>query len=226
LLPLQKATRTIPLVFVQIFDPVAVGYVANLTRPNSNITGFTLGEYALGGKMLELLKKIASRIDHVAIMLNPDQAGHGAMLQAIEGVAPALGVRSIAVPAREAAEIDGAMETAAREPSGGLVVLPNPVFFSHREQITALAARYGIPAVYGLRGFVTSGGLVSYSIDGNDQIRRAAGYIDRILRGATVAELPVQQPTTYELAINLKTAKGLGLEVPPTLLATAETVIE
>ena len=181
--PLQRATRTIPIVFVQIYDPVAVGFVANLTRPDSNITGFTLGEFSLGGKMLELLKKLAPQIDHAAIMLNPNQPPHVSMLHAIEAVAPALGMRSTAVPAREAGDIDSAIETAARERNGGLVVLPSPVYVAHREQVAALAARYGVPAVYGMQEFAGSGGLISYGIDATDQYRRAMVYIDRILKG-------------------------------------------
>jgi putative ABC transport system substrate-binding protein len=226
LVPLQRATRTIPIVFVQIYDPVAVGFVANLARPDGNITGFTLGEFSLGGKMLELLKTMAPRIDHTTIMLNPDRPPHVAMMHAIEAVAPALGMRSSSISVRASGEIEPAIETAARAPNSGLVALPNPLTVTHREQIAALAARHGIPAVYGMREFVVSGGLVSYGIDAIDQFRQAAVYIDRILKGAAMAELPVQQPTHYQLVINLKTAKALGLTVPDKLLATADEVIE
>jgi putative tryptophan/tyrosine transport system substrate-binding protein len=226
LLPLQRATRTIPIVFVQIYDPVAAGFVANLARPDGNITGFTLGEFSLGGKMLELLKTIAPRIDHTAIMLNPDQPPHVAMMHAIEAAAPALGIRSSSISVRASGEIESAIETAAREPNNSLVALPNPLTVTHREQIAALAARHGIPAVYGMREFVVSGGLVSYGIDAVDQFRQATVYIDRILKGAAMAELPVQQPTHYQLVINLKTAKALGLTVPDKLLALADEVIE
>jgi putative ABC transport system substrate-binding protein len=226
LLPLQRATRSIPIVFVQIYDPVAAGFVANLARPDGNITGFTLGEFSLGGKMLELLKTMAPQIDHTAVMLNPEQPPHVAMLHAIEAVAPTLGVRSSPVAVRVAGEIASAIETAAREPNAGLVALPNPLTVTHRDQLAALTARHRIPAVYGMREFVVSGGLASYGIDAVDQYRQATVYIDRILKGAAMAELPVQQPTHYQLVINLNTAKALGLDIPDKLLALADEVIE
>ena len=226
LMPLRQATANIPIVFVAIYDPVASGFVANLAHPEGNITGFTLGEFTLGGKMLEQLKEVAPKIDHSIIVLRPDQAPQVALLHAIEAAAPALGVRLTATPVLEVGEIESAIESAAREPNGGIVVLSNPLTFRYREQITALAARYGLPAVYGNREFVAVGGLVSYGANLVDEYRRAATYFDRILKGATPAELPVQQPTKFELVINLKTAKALGLAIPQSLLATADEVIE
>jgi putative tryptophan/tyrosine transport system substrate-binding protein len=226
LLPLQQTTANIPIVFLAIYDPVGSGFVSNLARPEGNITGRTLGEFTLGGKMLERLKEIAPKIDHSTIVLKPDQAPQVALLHAIEAVAPALGVRLTAAPVLEAGEIDAAIKTAVREPNGGIVVLSNPLTLRHREQVTAFAARYGLPAVYGSREFVEVGGLVSYGANLADEYRRAAEYIDRILKGAMPAELPVQQPTHFELVINLKTAKSLGLAIPQSLLATADEVIE
>jgi putative ABC transport system substrate-binding protein len=226
LLPLRQAAANIPIVFLAIYDPVGSGFVANLARPEGNITGFTLGEFSLGGKMLERLKEVAPKIDHATIVLKPDQAPQVALLHAIEEVAPALGVRLTAAPVLEAGEIESAIKTAANEPHGSMVVLPNPLVLRYREQITALAARYGLPAVYGAREFVAVGGLVSYGANLADEYRRAAGYVDRILKGATPADLPVQQPTKFELVINLKTAKALGLAIPQSLLATADEVIE
>jgi putative ABC transport system substrate-binding protein len=226
LLPLQRATRTIPIVFTQIYDPVGSGLVASLARPDGNITGFTLGEFSLGGKMLEVLKEVAPQVSRVAVMLNPDQPPHVAMWRAIEGVAPTLAVRSAAVHVREDTVIERIMAAVASESNDGLVVLPSPFTNLHREQIAALAAHYHLPAVYGLRYAVTSGGLVSYGTDAIDQFRRSATYVDRILRGAKPADLPVQLPTKFELAVNLKTAKALGLTVPPMLLARADEVIE
>ena len=223
---LLEQTRTIPIVFATVSDPVGSGFVANLARPEGNITGFTLGEFSLGGKMLERLKEVAPKIDHSTIVLKPDQAPQVALLHAIEEVAPALGMRLTAAPVLEAGEIESAIKTAANEPRGSMVVLPNPLVLRYREQITALAARYGLPAVYGTREFVAVGGLVSYGANLADEYRRAAGYVDRILKGATPADLPVQQPTKFELVINLKTAKALGLAIPQSLLATADEVIE
>ena len=226
LLPLQRATRTIPIVFTRVYDPVGSGFVASLARPEANITGFTLGEFSLGGKMLDLLKEVSPKVSHVAVMLNPDQPPHVAMWRAIETLAPSLGVRSTATSVREAGEIEPAIEAVARAPNGGLIVLSSPITSTHREQIAALAARHRLPAVYGFRYFVTSGGLMSYGVEPIDGFLGAASYVDRILKGARLADLPVQQPTKFELAINLRTAKALGLAIPESFLLRADEVIE
>jgi putative ABC transport system substrate-binding protein len=226
LLPLQRATRTIPIVFTQIYDPVGSGLVASLARPDGNITGFTLGEFSLGGKMLEVLKEVAPQVSRVAVMFNPEQPPHVAMWRAVEAAAPSFGVRVAAIHVREAAEIERAFAAVARESNDGLVVLPSPISSLHREQIAALAARYRLPAVYGFRYAVASGGLVSYGIDPIDQFRQSASYVDRILKGEKPTDLPVQQPTKFEFVINLQTAKALGLAVSDKLLVAADEVIE
>jgi putative ABC transport system substrate-binding protein len=226
LLPLQQATRTIPIVFTRIYDPASSGFVASLARPEANITGFTLGEFSLGGKMLELLKEVAPKVDHVAVMLNPDQPPHVAMWRAIENLAQSLVVRTAAISVREGADIGSAFDTIAREPNGGLVVLSSPITAAQREQITSLAAAHRLPAVYSFRFYVTAGGLLSYGIDPIIGFQRAASYVDRILKGATPTELPVQQPTRFELAVNLNAAKALGLTIPEAFLLRADEVIE
>jgi len=226
LLALKRATRTIPIVFTTVFDPVGSGFVASLARPGGNITGFTLGEFSMGGKMLEVLKEVVPQVSRVAVILNLEQPPHVAMWRAIEVIAPSLGVRSTAIDVQDPAEIESAIAVFAREPNGGLIVLPGPVTINHRELVIALAARHRLPAVYAYRFFVTSGGLVSYGIDTTDQIQQAAAYVDRILKGAKPEDLPVQQPTKFEFVINLKTAKALGLTVPPALLTRADEVIE
>jgi putative tryptophan/tyrosine transport system substrate-binding protein len=226
LLPLKRATRDIPIVFSQIYDPVGSGFVASLTHPGGNITGFTMGEFSMGGKILEVLKEVAPRVNRVAVILNLDQPPHVAMWRAIEATAPSFGVRLTAADVQGPAEIERAIEAFAREPNGGLIVLPGPITIVHRELIIALAAQHRLPAAYGFRFFVTSGGLVSYGVDPADQSRQAAGYVARILKGETPADLPVQQPTKFELVINLKTAKALGIDVPPTMLTRADEVIE
>jgi putative ABC transport system substrate-binding protein len=226
LLPLQRATRAIPIVFTRVYDPASSGFVASLARPEANITGFTLGEFSLGGKMLELLKEVSPKVSHVTVILNPDQPPHVAMWRAIEALAPSLGVRSAAASVREAGEIGPAIEAVSRDPHGGLIVLSSPITSAHREQITTLAARHRLPAVYSFRFFVTSGGLLSYGIDPIDTFPLAASYVDRILRGTKPADLPVQQPTKFELAVNLRTAKALGLAIPESFLLRADEVIE
>ena len=226
LLPLKRATSSIPIVFTQVFDPVGSGFVASLTQPGGNITGFTLGEFSMGGKMLEVLKEIAPRISRVAVVLNLDQPPHVAMWRAIEATAPSLSVRPTATDLQGPAEIERALAAFAREPNGGLIVLPGPIMIVHREVIIAAATRHQLPAVYGFRFYVRNGGLVSYGIDPVEQSRQAAGYVDRIFKGAKPGDLPVQQPIKFELAVNTKTAKALGLTVPDTLLARADEVIE
>ena len=227
LLSLKEATRSIPIVFTAVFDPVGSGFVASLTEPGGNITGFTLGEFSMGGKMLEILKEVAPRVKRVSVVLSGDQPPNVALLRAIEATAPSFGVRVIAIDVQEGpTKIDRAIEAFAREPDGGLIVLPSAITIVHRERIIDLAARHHLPAAYGYRVFVADGGLVSYGIDAAEQSRQAAGYIDRILKGEKPASLPVQQPTKFELAINLKTAKALGLDISATMLANADEVIE
>jgi putative tryptophan/tyrosine transport system substrate-binding protein len=226
LLALKRATRTIPIVFTNVYDPLGSGFVASLTQPGGNITGFTLGEFSMGGKILEVLKEVAPQVSRVAVVLNLEQPPNVAMWRAIEAAASSLGMRSIPVDVQGPAEIEHAIEAFAHEPNGGLIVLPGVIAVVNRELITALAARYRLPAAYAFRFFVDSGGLVFYGVDPVDQFRQAAGYVDRILKGEQPGDLPVQQPTKFALAINLKTAKELGLEIPPRLLARADEVVE
>jgi putative ABC transport system substrate-binding protein len=224
--PLQQQTRDIPIVFTQISDPVGSGFVASLSHPGGNVTGFTPAEFSMYGKSLEVLKEAAPHVARVAVILNPEQRPQAGMWRAIEAVAPSFRVQLTAAHVRNAAEIERAIDVFARQPNGGLLVLPNPVNEGNRKLIIAMAARHRLPAVYAFRFFVTDGGLISYGVDLADQYRQAASYVDRILRGEKPAELPVQQPTKFALVVNLKTAKALGLEVPPTLLARADEVIE
>jgi putative ABC transport system substrate-binding protein len=223
---LQQATRTIPIVFVQVIDPVGAGFVASLARPGGNATGFTVFEYGISGKWLELLKEIAPRVTRAAVIRDPTTASQIGQLGAIQSVAPSLGVELRPVEARDAGEIERAITAFARSGNGGLIVLSGARSLAHRALIITLAARHRLPAVYSERAFVTGGGLISYDPDRTDQYRRAAGYVDRILKGEKPADLPVQNPTKYDLVLNLKTAKALGLDVPPTLLARADEVIE
>ncbi len=213
LLPLKQATRTIPIVFTLIYDPIGSGFVASLNRPGGNITGFTQGEFSMGGKLLEVLKEVVPQVRRVAVILNLDQPPHVAMWRAIEATAPSLGVRLTAADMQGPTEIEPAIEAFARESNGGLIVLPGPVTIVHRDVIAASAARHRLPTVYGFRFFVADGGLMSYGIDPVEQCRQAAGYVDRILKGEKPADLPVQAPTRYETSINLKTATALGLIV-------------
>ncbi len=226
LLPLQQATRTIPIVFTNIYDAVATGFVASLTHPGANITGFTLGEFSIGGKMLQLLKDVAPQVGRAAVVFNPDQSPQVALWRAIETVAPSLGVRLTAIEVHDVAGIERPIEAFGREADGALVVLPNPVTLQHRALIVELAARLRLPAVYGFRLFCVEGGLLSYGTDLIDAYRQAAGYVDRILKGAKPGDLPVQQATKFQLVINIKTAKALGLEVPVHLQQLADEVIE
>jgi putative ABC transport system substrate-binding protein len=223
---LQRIAGTIPIVFVQVIDPVSNGFVASLARPGGNATGFTIIEYGFSGKWLELLKEIASRITRTAVIRDPTSAFQMGQMGAIQSVAPSLGVELRPVEARDAGEIERAVTAFARSGHGGLIVLSGNASLAHRELIITLAARERLPAVYADRVFVAGGGLMSYDTNRTEQYRRAAGYVDRILKGEKPADLPVQAPTKYELVINLKTAKALGLTVPPTLLARADEVIE
>jgi putative ABC transport system substrate-binding protein len=223
---LQQATRTVPIVFVTVVDPVGSGFVDSLARPGGNITGFTLFEYSISGKWLELLKEIAPSTTRVAVIRDPALAAGGGQFGAVQAVAPSVGIDVTPVNVRDAGEIERAIMAFAHFPNGGLIVTGSTLATVHRDLIVALAARKKLPAVYTERYFAAAGGLISYGPDIVDQYRRAASYVDRILKGEKPADLPVQAPTKYELVINLKTAKALGLQVPPTLLARADEVIE
>jgi putative tryptophan/tyrosine transport system substrate-binding protein len=224
--PLLAATRTVPIVFVTVADPVGGGFVESLARPGGNATGFTVFEYAIGAKWLELLKQIAPGLARAAVLRDAQQISGGGQFGAIQAVAPSLGVELNPIDLRDAAEIERALAAFARHPNRGLIVTAGGLTLAHRELIVALAARHRLPAVYWNRFYVADGGLMAYGPDPIDQYRQAAGYVDRILRGEKPADLPVQAPTKYELVINLKTAKALGLEVPTTLLARADEMIE
>ena len=222
--PLLEATRTVPIVFANVGDPVGMGVVASLARPGGNITGFLPHEFGFGAKWLELLKEIAPRVTRVAVLR--DLTIGPAFLSAIQAVAPSFNVELSVVGVRDASEIERSVTAFARSSNGGMVVTASTSALVHRNLITMLAAGHGLPAVYAFRYMVTAGGLISYGADPIDLFRRAAGYVDRILKGEKPADLPVQAPIKYEMVINLKTAKALGLTVPPTLLARADEVIE
>ena len=226
LAPLQRATRSLPIVFAGIADPVGGGYVDSLARPGGNVTGFALFEYGIAGKWLELLKQIAPAVTRAAVMRDPTISLGIGQWAVIQAMAPSTGVDLSLVNMRDASEIERDITVFARSPNGGLIVTAGPWGTVHRELIISLAARHKLPAVYFERFFVTGGGLISYGPHMIDQYQRAAGYVDRMLKGEKAADLPVQVPTTYELAINLKTAKALGLTVPPSVLARANEVIE
>jgi putative ABC transport system substrate-binding protein len=223
---LLQATRTVPIVFTQTPDPVGAGFVASLARPGGNATGFTAFEYGLSGKWLELLKEIAPRVTRVALLRDPAIPQGIGQFGAIQSVAPSLGLEVSPIDVRDAGEIERAITAFARSSNGGLIVTGSALAVVHRDLIVMLAARYKLPATYFLRDFVTAGGLISYGPDPIDPHRRAAVYVDRILKGEKPADLPVQAPTKYETVINLKTAKALGLDIPPTLLGHANEVIE
>jgi putative ABC transport system substrate-binding protein len=224
--PLTQATRTVPIVFPIIADPVAGGFVDSLARPGGNVTGFMLFEYSISGKWLELLKQMAPDVTRVAVLGDPDTATGPAQFGVIQGVAPSLRVEVSSIKKRDASEIERAVTAFAQSPRGGLILTPGGPALAHRDLIITLAARFKLPTVYFDRAFVTAGGLLSYGPDRIDLYRRAAGYVDRILKGEKPADLPVQAPTKYELVINLKTAKALGLTIPQSLLNTADEVIE
>jgi ABC-type uncharacterized transport system substrate-binding protein len=223
---LQQATRTVPIVFTNVPDPVGAGFVDSLARPGGNATGFISLEYSLSAKWLELLKEIAPRVMRVAVLRDPAVAAGVGQFGAIQAVAPSLGIEVSPVNVRDAGEIERTVTVFARSGNSGLIVTSSALATVHRDLILALAARHKLPAIYGQRFFVVAGGLISYAADLGDQDRRATGYVDRILKGEKPADLPVQAPTKYELLINLKTARALGLEVPPMLLARADEVIE
>jgi putative ABC transport system substrate-binding protein len=224
--PLLQATRTVPIVFPVVSDPVAAGFVDSLARPGGNATGFSVFEYSMSGKWLELIKEIVPGVKRVAVIRDPSISAGPAQFAAIQAVAPSFGVELSPLGVRDASEIEHTLGSFARGSNGGLIVTASALALAHRDLITTLAARHKLPAVYFQRPFVAVGGLISYGPDPIDPYRRAAGYIDRILKGEKPADLPVQAPTKYELVINLKTAKALGLEVPPTVLARADEVIE
>jgi putative ABC transport system substrate-binding protein len=223
---LLAATRTVPIVFAHAADPVGAGFIDSLARPGGNATGFILFEYGISAKWLELLKEFAPRVTRVAVLRDPATAAGMGQFGAIQSVAPSFGVELNPVSVRDSGEIERALTNFAAEPNGGMIVTASPLATFHRGLILGFAARHRLPAVYINRFFVTEGGLISYGTDLVDQYRRAAGYVDRILKGEKPASLPVQAPTKYNLVINLKTAKALGLTVPQSLLARADEVIE
>ena len=224
--PLLQATRTVPIVFPVVGDPVAAGFVDSLARPGGNVTGFMASEYSMGGKWLELLKQIAPGVTRVAVLRNPATPTGPAQFGVIQAVAPSLRVEVNPINVRDAGEIERGIIAFARSSNGGLIVTASALSVVHRELIVTLASRHRLPTVYFERTFVAAGGLISYGSDYVDHYRRAAGYVDRILKGEKPADLPVQQPFKYELIINLKTAKAIGVDVPPSLLARADEVIE
>jgi putative ABC transport system substrate-binding protein len=224
--PLLQATRTVPIVFVGVPDPVGAGFVESLSRPGGNATGFSPYEYGIGAKWLELLKEIAPSVTRVAVLRDAAITAGIGMWGAIQSVAPSFGVELRPVDVRDASEMERALAAFAGSPNGGLILTGSALAVVHRNLIIRLAARHKLPAVYPFRGYVAEGGLISYGIDQAEPYRLAAGYVDRILKGEKPADLPVQYPTKYELVINLKTAKALGLEVPTSVLARADEVIE
>jgi ABC-type uncharacterized transport system substrate-binding protein len=222
----RRATRTVPIVFVQVIDPVGAGFVESLARPDGNATGFMQFEYGLSGKWLELLKEIAPHVTRAAVIREPTDAAQIGQFAAIQSMAPSLGMLVSPVNVHDAPEIERAVTGFAHSSNGGLIVPGSALATTHRDLIITLAARHKLPAVYSNSVFVTGGGLISYGPNRIDQYRSAAGYVDRILKGEKPADLPVQAPTKYELVINLKTAKALGLDIPATVLARADEVIE
>jgi putative ABC transport system substrate-binding protein len=224
---LAKQTRTIPIIFVNVTDPIKGGFVASFSRPGGNVTGFTHYEPTLASKWLELLKEVAPRVNRVAFLFNPTTALYFEYyLTPFKAAARSLGVEAIVAPVRERVEFEAIIAAQAREPKGGMILIPDTYTSAHRTEIVTLANRYRIAAVYPLPFFTSQGGLMSYGINTRDQYRRAASYADRVLKGKKPGDLPVQLPVKYELVINLKTAKALGLNVPPSLLARADEVIE
>ena len=223
---LQGATRTVPVVFAHAVDPVAAGFVDSLARPGGNATGFVLFEYGMSAKWLELLKEIAPSVTRAGVLRDPAMAAGTGQFGALQSVAPSFGVELSPVNVRDAGEIERVVTAFARSSNGGLIVTASPLATLHRDLIVALAARHKLCAVYNLRLFVTAGGLISYGSDVPDLLRRAAGYVDRVLKGEKPADLPVQAPTKFEMVVNIKTARALGITVPPSLLARADEVIE
>jgi putative tryptophan/tyrosine transport system substrate-binding protein len=223
---LVRATNTLPIVFIGLSDPVGQGFVASMARPGANVTGFSLTEATIVGKTLEELKEIAPRLTRVALVAQRENPNFPVYMREFDRAGAALGVRPVATPISEAAEIESTLAGFAREPNGGLVVVPDLFMAIHFERVIALAARHGLPAAYPYRSYVASGGLMSYGVDNVDIYRRVAAYIDRILKGEKPSELPVQAPVKFELVINLKTAKALGLDLPSSFYWRADEVIE
>jgi ABC-type uncharacterized transport system substrate-binding protein len=224
---LLEQTLTIPIVFAIVADPIGSGFVANFARPGGNVTGFTFTEPTMAGKWLELLKEIAPRVVRIAMLFNPLSATYADYwLNPFKAAASSFAVEAVAAPVRDTSELESVIAAQAREPNGGLIAMPDSFTDAHRVEITSLAARFRLPAVYPFRFFAEVGGLLSHGVDRTDNFRRAATYVHRILKGEKPADLPVQTPTKYELVINMKTAKALGLDVPPSLLARADEVIE
>jgi putative ABC transport system substrate-binding protein len=221
-----QATRDIPIVFVHVPDPIGAGFVDSLARPGGNATGFTLFDYGISAKWLELLKQIVPSVARVAVVRDPAISAGIGQWSAIQAVAPSLGVAVVPVNVRDAAEIERTLVAFARSANGGLIVTGSALATTHRDLIIGLAAMHKLPAVYYERLFVTAGGLISYGADLADQYHRAAAYVDRVLKGAKPADLPVQEPVKFDLAVNLKTAKALGIDLPSTILAQANNVIE
>jgi putative ABC transport system substrate-binding protein len=224
--PLLQATRSVPIVFVTVADPVGAGFVDSLARPGGNATGFMSFEVSVGGKWLELLKQVAPGVTRAAVLRDPTQGGGNSVFASIQAVAPSLRVEVSPLNMRDAREIERAVAAFARAPNGGLIVPQGGLALFHRDLIITLAARHKLPAVHYERFFVAAGGLISYGPSFVDQFRQAAGYVDRILKGEKPADLPVQAPTKYEMVLNLKTAKAIGLTIPPGVLATADEVLE
>jgi putative tryptophan/tyrosine transport system substrate-binding protein len=224
---LKQQTQTIPVVFVGVSDPIGSGFVVSLARPGANLTGMMQYESGIMGKWLGMLKEVAPRLTRVAFIANPKFRGYDYFWRFAEAAAPALALELVPSPiSNDAADVERAIESFARTPDGGLLMVPDATIIAHRDLVIALAARVRLPAIYPWRFFVTAGGLMSYGIDNGDVLQKAAAYVDRILRGTKPADLPVQAPTKYELVVNRKTAAALGLTIPPTLLATADEVIE
>jgi putative tryptophan/tyrosine transport system substrate-binding protein len=226
LVALSRETKTIPLVFVAVTDPVGLGLVESLARPGGNATGFAFFEFSVGTKLLEALVQIAPRIRRIGIIYSINSPVYQRYLDPIDAIAPSIGRTLVKMPVREVKEIETAIASLAAEADSGLVVLPEPLFPVHSKQIVEFVARHNLPAIYPFRLFAEDGGLMSYTVDAVDLYRRAAEYVDRLLKGGVAAEMPVQQPTKFELVINLKTAKAQGLDVPTSLLARADEVIE
>jgi putative ABC transport system substrate-binding protein len=220
----QRVNRNVPVVFVSVADPVGGGFVATLARPGGNSTGFTNLEYSLAGKWLELLKQIMPQLRRAAVIRNADEVSGGGQFGAIQALVPSLGVELLPIDPHDAGEIEHSIAKFASQPDGGLIVTATALAAVHRQQIIALAAQYRLPTIYPYRFFVVDGGLLSYGPDTIDQYRRAAGYVDRILKGEKPADLPVQTPTNYETVVNLKTAKALGLAIPQSILAIADVI--
>ena len=223
---LLQATRAVPIVFTDVPDPIGAGFIAGMAKPGHNVTGFMLFEYGMSGKWLELLKQIAPDLTQVAVLRDPSMTAGAGQFAAIQAVAPLMRIELRPFDVRDPLEIERALVSFAAGSNGGLIVTSSPSAARHRDLIVRLSARHRVPAVYSFRYYVTDGGLMSYGPDPIDPLRRVAGYVDRILKGEKPADLPVQAPTKYELVINLKTAKALGLDVPPSLLARADEVIE